>query len=40
MRTTSIYGTGNQPVLFPNGADIANFGTLVTTTGVDFGPII
>ena len=40
IRATSIYGTSNQPVLFPNGADIANFGTLVTTTGVDFGPII
>jgi hypothetical protein len=40
VRTTAIYGTGNQPVAFPNGVDIANFGLLVTTTGVDFGPIV
>lgn len=40
MRTTAIYGTGNQPVEFPNGIDVANFGLLVTATGVDFGTIV
>lgn len=40
MRTTAIFGTGNQPVEFPNGIDVANFGLLVTATGVDFGPIV
>jgi hypothetical protein len=39
VTTPTIYGTGSQPVLFPNGINVPNAGTVFINT-IDFGPIV
>ena len=38
VATANIYGAGSQPVIFPNGINVPNAGTVFINT-IDFGPI-
>ena len=38
VATANIYGAGGQPVIFPNGINVPNAGTVFINT-IDFGPI-
>ena len=39
VATSNLYGVGGQPVIFPNGINVPNAGTVFINT-IDFGPII